>query len=275
MIYDDAVSSYQESVQFQRLAANTRRWRELIFPILAEHFAGYQLTEITRPMVIAVRDHHYDSRGRCSTMLSCLKAILNHAYDKGWVKENVAADIGDMPKSIPIARWSPEEVQLFLDTAPRFVEAVMMLALYTGQRRSDLVKMDWDHYQDRTLYVKQQKTGKELHIPVHPNLEDYLKYLKRVQWGDRKPILTNFYGAPWQPDSMRVAVKNHCKKIGLGEKMLHGVRKTTASILAEIGCTPHQIASITGHSLKEVARYTLEVEQKHLAEQAMSKWKRD
>jgi integrase len=50
----------------------------------------------------------------------------------------------------------------------------------------------------------------------------------------------------------------------------HGLRKATARRLAEAGCTPHQIASITGHqSLKEVERYTRAADQKRLAAAAV------
>ena len=44
--------------------------------------------------------------------------------------------------------------------------------------------------------------------------------------------------------------------------------------LAEAGCTPHEIAAITGHaSLKEVIRYTEAADRKHLAAAAMDKVK--
>jgi hypothetical protein len=42
--------------------------------------------------------------------------------------------------------------------------------------------------------------------------------------------------------------------------------------LAEAGCTPHEIAAITGHaSLKEIERYTKTAERKRLAASAMNK----
>jgi hypothetical protein len=42
--------------------------------------------------------------------------------------------------------------------------------------------------------------------------------------------------------------------------------------LAEHGCTPHEIMSITGHrTFKEVTRYTDATDRKHLAEIAMQK----
>jgi integrase len=46
---------------------------------------------------------------------------------------------------------------------------------------------------------------------------------------------------------------------------MHGLRKTAARMLAEAGCSVHEIASITGHwSLKEIERYTRAVDLKRL-----------
>jgi integrase len=54
----------------------------------------------------------------------------------------------------------------------------------------------------------------------------------------------------------------------------HGLRHAAARRLAEAGCTPHEIAAITGHaSLKEVVRYTEAADRKHLASAAMDKVK--
>jgi hypothetical protein len=42
--------------------------------------------------------------------------------------------------------------------------------------------------------------------------------------------------------------------------------------MAEAGCTPHEIAAITGHrTLKEVERYTKAADQVRLARQAAAK----
>jgi hypothetical protein len=42
--------------------------------------------------------------------------------------------------------------------------------------------------------------------------------------------------------------------------------------VAESGCTPHEIAAVTGHaSLKEVERYTRVASRKQLAQSAMAK----
>ena len=61
------------------------------------------------------------------------------------------------------------------------------------------------------------------------------------------------------------------EQAGLPEEcVLHGLRKTAARTLAEVGGTPHEIAAITGHkSLAEVERYTKAASQKQLGEAAI------
>ena len=50
----------------------------------------------------------------------------------------------------------------------------------------------------------------------------------------------------------------------------HGLRKAHARRAAESGCTPHQIAAMTGHeTLKEIERYTKAADRKKMAKVAM------
>jgi integrase len=277
--YDEAMNTYIRSKRFEKLSINSKRIYMNGVDTLAPFFAGVALRKIDRPMVVAFRDTLYDQPGKCRVAISVLNNILRFAYDRGWVDRNVAANLGDLPPQKQIERWQEDEIDLFLSTAPAHVKDAMMLALYTGQRRSDLVRMLWTDIKDDVLYVKQRKTDVELWIPIHPKLKVYLDGVgKRKVSSVRQPfsrnhILTNHYGLPWVPESLRGAFKRHCAKIGLEGKQLHGVRKTTASILGEFGCTALQIMAITGHqSLKEVQRYTLGAEKRKLAEEAIIKW---
>jgi len=62
---------------------------------------------------------------------------------------------------------------------------------------------------------------------------------------------------------MPAGVPEHC--------VPHGLRKTAARRLAEIGCSEKQIAAVTGHTiLKEIARYTGAANQERLAADAIN-----
>src|SRR5207247_11179099 len=64
---------------------------------------------------------------------------------------------------------------------------------------------------------------------------------------------------------------DRCNEAGLPHCSAHGLRKAAARVLAEAGCTAHEIGAITGHSsLAELVRYTKAADQRRLAEAAMA-----
>ncbi len=267
---------YEASPQYERLAPKTKRlyWNGWM-GLLSYRWATQDIKKIKRPDVIDIRDHFYNMPGKCRITLAVLNNLLKFAYARGWVEYNHAARIGDLPPLKEIQRWEEWEVDLFLQTAPDYLKDVMMMALYTGQRRSDLAEMKWADYDSRFIFVRQRKTGKELYVPVHPKLRMRLVEIRiRSQKHRTVPfILLNHFGQKWVPDTIRNSINRHNAKVGIVGKSIHGVRKTTASLLAEMGCSPAQIMSITGHStLKEVTRYTAGADQKRLAEEAMTRW---
>jgi integrase len=63
-----------------------------------------------------------------------------------------------------------------------------------------------------------------------------------------------------------------CDEAGCPDILAPGLRKACAGRVAELGCTEHEIASITGHaSIAVVQRYTKAANRKRLAGSAMQK----
>jgi integrase len=66
--------------------------------------------------------------------------------------------------------------------------------------------------------------------------------------------------------------RERCDEADCPDVSAHGLRKGAARRLAEIGCSTHEIAAITGHaSLAEIERYTKAANRKRLARSAMKK----
>jgi integrase len=238
-------------------------------------FMEMDADKITRPMIIDFRDENYHRGGSCNSALDILRMILRFGYDRGLCNHNHAASMKGVPILKHHARWTDEEIEAFLKVATPEARAILMMALYTGQRQSDLYRMSWAQYDGTGFRLHQMKTRRVLFIPVHPELKKELEKL----WERRKPvnpvpyILTTSTGCPWTRVYMREMVAKTLKKAGITGKSLHGLRKTTAAKLAEIGCPPHLIGSITGHTtLKEIMAYTAEADQVRMAKDAMNKW---
>lgn len=282
MKFKNLLALYMASPQWERLKPKSKQ----IYMSAMEHLAEFmsrEVNSIKRPDVIDFRDKTYHTRGVCRMAITVLRTVLGFGYDRGLVEYNHAARLTGMPKKVPWKRWTLDEVDHVMKEAPAHLQHVIVLALYTGQRRSDIARMRWDQYDGKYIHIIQQKTGKRLSIPVHPELKKWLALMKDynpdITKRNRKVpcpyILHNTYNEPWSLPHMTAAISRLMNSLGYKERKLHGLRKTTASKLAEIGCSVHEITAITGQSLSEVMLYTREAEQKRLAENAMKRWEED
>jgi integrase len=64
--------------------------------------------------------------------------------------------------------WTQAEAELAMREFLEHLKRAVLLALFSGQRRGDLVRIPWSAYDGRTLRLRQGKTGAVLVIPVHP-----------------------------------------------------------------------------------------------------------
>jgi integrase len=174
-------------------------------------------------------------------------------------------------KSDGIHAWSEAEIEQFeahhaIGTKARLAFA---LALYTGQRRSDLVRMGRQHVRNAEIQVRQKKGRAVLTIPLVIELQAIIDATP----GGHLTFLVRASGKPYRAVDLSIHFRTWCDEAGLPENCsVHGLRKAAARRLAEKGCSAHEIAAITGHrTLKEVERYTRSAEQAKLARRAMAR----
>jgi len=65
-------------------------------------------------------------------------------------------------------------------------------------------------------------------------------------------ILTTADGKPWTPDGFRASWRKACTKAGIAGLTFNDLRGTAVTRLALAECTEAEIATITGHSLRDV-----------------------
>jgi len=271
---------YKQSPEWGNIKTSSKMVYETGFAAL-EPIMDMGVDDITRPVVLDVRDELYSKPSVCRKAIAALRLVLGYGYERGYVTYNHAAGVRGMPKYDPYKRWTDEEIETFINGAPTYVGRAVMLALYTGQRRSDLVRLRWDQYDGRYIHLIQKKTGKELVIPVHKRLKKELdlmleeRRLNESRYVLPPYILLNYHGDPMSADRLSDTITQTTNALGIKNRCLHGLRKSTAAKLIEAGCTPHQAAAITGQSVSELEYYAREVSQRQLAEEAMRKWEDD
>ena len=65
-------------------------------------------------------------------------------------------------------------------------------------------------------------------------------------------VLVTKLGQPWTESGFRAAWRKGCIASGITNLTFHDIRGTAVTRLAQAGCTVPEIATFTGHSLKDV-----------------------
>jgi integrase len=129
--------------------------------------------------------------------------------------------------------------------------------------------MTWADVKKNGIEVVQQKTGRKLLIPIHPDLCAVLANVKR----EHVTIINTEYGQPFTVDGFSQWFRDAITAAGLPlDCQPHGLRKAAGRRLAEAGCTAHEIMAVLGYkTLAKAERYTREADQARLAMEAMIK----
>ena len=116
---------------------------------------------------------------------------------------SVACNADEMITSV-CCKFDPhrnEDVAALLASAPPELSLAMMLALWTGQRQGDLLRLPWSGYDGSHIRLRHSKTGRRVTIPAGEPLRLLLDRTVR-----RSPIiLTTMRGKPWTSDGFRTS----------------------------------------------------------------------
>jgi integrase len=267
--------AYFASAECKRLEPRTRHVRRLILDKLCDLHGDKPAELMEVRHVRQIRDARTDAPEAANGIVKALRAVFRHGMLSDLVSHNPARDVEYLRiGSEGFHTWTAAEVQQFEAHHPIGTNARLALALllYTGQRRSDVVRLGPQHVRGGwltfTQYKNRNRKPVSLSLPIVPELQRVIDATPRGALA----FLVTERGTPYSSDGFGNSFRAWCRQAGLPHCSAHGLRKAAASRLAELGASIHEIAAVTGHrSLKEVQRYTLGAEQKRLAASAMAR----
>lgn len=200
--------------------------------------------------------------------LSAISAMLTWAVLRGRLSQNHLKGFkrlyhSDRAEII----WLPAHIGAFMKVAPIELQQALLLALHTGQREGDLLRLPWSAYDGKIIRLRQgksrrgQRLGLAIEIPCTDALRRMLDGMERISplilsTKTGRAFKKRYFVGLWN----QVMTKAGLETISLPDMPepvklhFHDLRGTTVTLLSEAGCTPQQIATITGHSLKTVAQ---------------------
>lgn len=265
--FEDAAVRYLKSPEYAGLTDGSQKRYRIYLDKLRQTFGNFDVAAIRRKHLRAYRDTLQVTPAAANMTIAVARAFYTWAMDAYEIPVNPAAGI----KSIKLGEhqpWPDGAVEAFFEKCPPEVGYVFAFGLYTGQRLGDILAMRWGDLDDEGIKVRQQKTGAELWVPIHPDLAGVIDALPKRG----VVMLTTASGRAWTTDNYRDQFKRVCKKAKITGLVFHGLRKTAASRLAEAGCTTDEIKAITGHKTDQMASYYAKgADQKRKAKSAMKK----
>lgn len=257
------------------LAASTlQQYRQHVRKHIDPFIGLHKLSRLSTPDVERFVDEltARASRSMSRKVLTSLKSVLTEAQRQGRVVQNVA-----MPVKVRVRRSEEETVQFpskeqlhgLITAADGVGRAIVLLALLTGLRASEIRALAWScvDFESRTLKVSKRadflnqvgppksKAGVRS-IPIGPKLYQILIEHRVSQApGDLDLVFasstgtvigqSNLYHRIWRPVIEKAGLIN---EDGKPLFRFHDLRHAAASLFIEQGWSPKKIQELIGHS---------------------------
>jgi len=239
-----AIASYYKDNRFTSLASGTQMSRRAILERFRADHGDKRLAGLQKQHVAAILGAKKPFAAR--NWLAALRGLMQFAVAMGLISRDPTADFEPTKaKAGRIHTWTEAEIEQYeaRHAVGSRARLAMALLLYTGQRRSDVVRIGPQHIRRGVLSITQQKTGTELAIPVHPRLAEIIS---ATDCGGHLTFLATAAGASFSANSFGNLFREWCDMAGLPQCSAHGPRKAACRRLAEIGCSAPEIAAIRG-----------------------------
>lgn len=192
---------------------------------------------------------------------SMLRHMFNYAVKLGYAAENPVVKVGLLPEPKPRVRFlTPEEFKMLMDAAPTHLKPIILLAVHTGLRKTELLSLKWENvdFKREVIVVENTKNRERRTIPLNSVALEVLEKLPKKS----DYIFPSKKGRGYI--DVKKSFRNAVKRAGIKNVHFHDLRHTFASYLVMSGVDLRTVQELLGHkSLRMVARYS-HLSQEHL-----------
>lgn len=269
--FSELADRYLEFIQGQKAIATKRGFIRK----MKQEFAGVQLKALTLAAVEAwqarlMTEQRPPRKGKeeprpplsvasVNRHLACLKHMLTKAQD--W--DLISNETLERLRRVKLAKeenqrqrfLSIEEYQRLIAAAEPHLQPILIFALNTGCRKSEIMELTWDRVdlEHGFIHLDKTKSGSPRDIPINKTLRDCLQaQIRRID------TLLVFYnpktGSRWH--DLKRPFANACQKAKIIDFRFHDLRHTFASQLVMAGVDLTTVSRLLGHaSLTMTLRY--------------------
>lgn len=214
----------------------------------------YDLEKIQSEMIAKELARSYINK--CFTTF---KHMFTKALDWEMIDETVLQRIRrvkNLNGANKILRYlAKEEIEALVSSCPPHLKPIVLTALNTGMRKSEILHLTWDRIdlKNRLILLDKTKNGERREIPMNNVMIKLFSSLPRHL---RVPYV--FYNNKLKPyKNVSEGFQTALKKSGIKNFRFHDLRHTFASTLVMAGVDISSVSELLGHtSIKMTQRYT-------------------
>jgi integrase len=240
------IAEYKASPEFTRLAPSSRRAYLVYIKLIENEFGDLPLAALADRRVRGEfktwRASFAATPRKADYAWTTLARIMSFAKDRGLITTNPCEKGGRLYAADRTDKvWGEQEIAALLSVSSQQIKLALVLALWTGQRQGDLLRLPWSSYDGTHVRFRQSKTGRRVTMPAGAPLKALLDTTER-----RSPlILTNSHGRAWTSDGFRTSWSKTCARAGVSGLTFHDLRGSAVVRLALAEATVPQIATST------------------------------
>jgi integrase len=241
--FDQLILQYLEYAKVNKLSWD-RDQRSI--KVLNRWFADKLLNQITALAIEKFKNQRRQEVGPATVNreLACLKGMFSKAIQWDMASANPVKMVKLFKENPGRTRYlQNDEIIRLLQEAAKHLRPILIVALYTGMRKGEILKLTWNDIDidNRLIHVRNSKNGESRKVPM---AEEVFKILNQLQKMSDQ-LFTHSDGSPVV--NIRTCFNNAVKRAGIRGFTFHDLRHTFASHLVMNSVDLLTVKELLGH----------------------------
>jgi integrase len=197
---------------------------------LSKILAEFRVEDVQQKHVAGMKLQLESTPNMANRCLSVLRLVFDFAVENQLIASNPAIGVRrhEEKKRKRLLTW--EELEAIYAAAGPRLKAIIDLAIRTGQRIGDVLKIRRADLLDNGIRFEQQKTGAKIIVAWTPELEEVVKRAKTLHQNIRAfTLLHNRRGKPPDYRTVRWQWDKACEVAKVSDAHLHDLRAMSAT----------------------------------------------
>jgi integrase len=257
VVFDKLCEEYLKFSKANKTPQSYRRDQVSIKNLLKD-FSGKMISKISVYEVEEYKNKRKEEvePATVNREIGCLKHMFNKAVEWNYLAENKLLKVKKFKEPPGRVRYlTDEEIERLLHCCADYLKPIVILALNTGMRKSEILNLKWSNVdlKNRVITINKTKNNEIKIVPINDILYNTLAKIKKGN-GDQF-VFTDKNGKPY--GDIKNGFNAAVKRAGITDFRFHDLRHTFASRLVMAGVDIRTVQELMGHKdIKMTMRYS-------------------